>query len=1195
MSQVIKKLQSGGSAPTPRTIMYNGQAKSSEAFLKDLEFNAPRLAESQEELDYLYKIRDAINTREGDQAIRFENNQMVDPLGEFTYTENARGKDKKRQRALLRAVNTIYTGLGQSYDATSPAKQAFDLNLMGRIQDKYFGGNRFNKDVWNLRDYDEATKQTLGLTNRTNLVADVLDGVIQEASEDPEFDNKYDFSTSVFKTKDTYFNNLRNVSSKLRDGTFNKEDLIAASESGINLKDFQRLFSDATYFAGEPATPTQTPEEQARTEQEKILASRDDTYSGFGYQSYIGADGNRKFFKGTEEAKTPEIFGRNFDNLESYNRSGSFYTNGQVYDISDYANWDDEIKQAYDLKRERGTDISNNPEYQTIAEAGYNSLSDISSYFTGTQSGNFSIYEAEGANPTERGYFVKDGESFTPVQLDYNQAANSWYFKDPEGNAYNKYRLGNVNRAGTAQPLPTKSKTESLTPYSQLVNETTKNDKSYRVSMEQEVVDLLKEMTESGTVLNAEKNRLPRVVDPLNTGLIGGIYEDANAENVQSKQTKSGYSLLVTKDPNKFYVMLPTGGNRYAIGEFDARTNKFVHYEKPKRVSRPNYGWLQGAANVLTNNVLEPLDEFLFRKEGGTIDYNKINDYQNRVIKAQNGTLITGVKRNKKEPYWYNEVYGQFRDNLGDQFSNNQLTIDDINMMQRRHAGLSNQWGTKGDAYFGDDVKQYQTDINSDRLNFVNQRGITNAFNKNIYGVSNNANTGDNTTKGFVNDGRYSSITDDRRLLGRQGDFTDDQLKQEQEYWRGKNAEMYLDPETNYYMLKGLTPPTPTAVTDTPIAPPVPTNTSIPSTIEPIKGVPTTGTTTITPSTKDRFKSFLGKIKGSAPDIWSAARFVNSQVSNRKRRDIAKDGIKPLIEDMTEPYLKVVGNLPLKQAYTAQGNRYTSMASRPITSDASRTLAGRLEAQRLSNQAETEGILQDNNSIRETGSQARQLAIQNQVNRMDMANRNKSRMLQASQAKNNIDVAYESAKAENWNNLFKEREMDARVKQERGRQFQLNALNNELSRDWDREAESWQAKQNSEYQSWLKNNPKGTFEQFSTSKEGQAAEKGIAALQKEYNQTMRDRTIREQAGIYGVNINIPNRKRGWIPFSRSGSKLTYKERASIENAKNRTRVNINNSKLFHRGIEKSIDNNVKTIRNLSAFTKELILKAISVK
>lgn len=152
-------------------------------------------------------------------------------------------------------------------------------------------------------------------------------------------------------------------------------------------------------------------------------------------------------------------------------------------------------------------------------------------------------------------------------------------------------------------------------------------------------------------------------------------------------------------------------------------------------------------------------------------------------------------------------------ENLLGSYLNNKDTLDDeiklINGMQKSHHGLfTSHNGVQNTVNNSDDnVQTYQQKI-IDKFNYLNDRIRENQEN---YVKSNKTVTGDRyneTTGKWGTDKSYGQYTDDRRVLGRvvdgKDDYTEEQKREINNKLKEKGLEMYLDPKTNYYMIRKL-------------------------------------------------------------------------------------------------------------------------------------------------------------------------------------------------------------------------------------------------------------------------------------------------------------------------------------------------------------------------------------------------------
>lgn len=197
------------------------------------------------------------------------------------------------------------------------------------------------------------------------------------------------------------------------------------------------------------------------------------------------------------------------------------------------------------------------------------------------------------------------------------------------------------------------------------------------------------------------------------------------------------------------------------------------------------------------------------------------------IVKAQQGKVLqygynTGINFGKNTT-WRNNVFNNYRQHILDQLS----ATDDaygnwLNDMQHRHSGLYNAANAFGDwsktAYWDKTnvVKSYQDDYagRNDKLidkYDYNVNGIAHAVQAKRYDLygSRKRTSQDWGSGNWKSDNLYSSITDDRRLLGRKGDWDEnsDDYKNFQNDLAKKNYTMYLDLNDGYYKIKRLNQP----------------------------------------------------------------------------------------------------------------------------------------------------------------------------------------------------------------------------------------------------------------------------------------------------------------------------------------------------------------------------------------------------
>lgn len=220
-------------------------------------------------------------------------------------------------------------------------------------------------------------------------------------------------------------------------------------------------------------------------------------------------------------------------------------------------------------------------------------------------------------------------------------------------------------------------------------------------------------------------------------------------------------------------------------------------------------------------------------KKGSKLDLLISYKKQGGIVKAAPGTKFdTGVKR-KSNSSWTKDVFSGYKNHILDRLSKEG---DDyflwLNEMQSRHSKIYNAAGGENGnwqkvAYRdpSNRVAQYQQDYRGgmDNSNVYNRYGtikLPEGYNYNFnttgiaphqserYDISGPRRTsGDWGSKDYLIDNLYSSITDDRRLLGRKGDWDEnsEEFLNFKKELNDRGFDIYLDSENdNYYKLKKL-------------------------------------------------------------------------------------------------------------------------------------------------------------------------------------------------------------------------------------------------------------------------------------------------------------------------------------------------------------------------------------------------------
>lgn len=562
------------------------------------------------------------------------------------------------------------------------------------------------------------------------------------------------------------------------------------------------------------------------------------------------------------------------------------------------------------------------------------------------------------------------------------------------------------------------------------------------------------------------------------------------------------------------------------------------------------------------------------KQEGGTI------------FKYQQGTGMSGVQFNPNTT-WYDNYYSPTHRSLIDALKLGKISYQDINNMQSDHARLYSMAGKNflSNPYKSDSVRNYQEVFNNFGGGFGNTIGINNAFTSGRYNVSNKAYSGDNPTKSFVADGLYSGITDDRRLLGRKGDYNESQLQKMINDYKGIGLDFYLDEADNYYKLRELNPSSP----DKGVNPYIGT---IEEEEPELKGTTpaqiTQELTGISPNTGS--PGLIGPKKRNTAsirwdDVIGTGRLLGTIATNNAIARGLKDSLSPLLLDPLQIRRQVVGDLVTRNYMENLGAEANRLGSRPITSDANLALGQALDFNNRAGEYRTKGYFADKQAIDKSTAEARQAAEQNAAARVDVSNRNRASMLGIKQAKANIEAQRRSA---NWQQAIAPWLMDKEMKIAENRK-----LNNEL------DYQESQYARGTEYENALRsaqtalNNSKAAYlAKEGNNEAGWATSPEYVSAMKAYNTAASKAMDRYRTGMITARRNTYK----YSPFLfvyKSGGHLTYKEKSMLERTKDFNKSLINDRKLFHKMISDSQKENNKLIMSLSGLTKELIIKSMT--
>ena len=449
--------------------------------------------------------------------------------------------------------------------------------------------------------------------------------------------------------------------------------------------------------------------------------------------------------------------------------------------------------------------------------------------------------------------------------------------------------------------------------------------------------------------------------------------------------------------------------------------NKVTEYQKLKGAVK------DGKVTFHVGDNYKPVEiawNDILRKYG--IKYKQGGSIQ----KLANGNSINGnpAKQNSvgytNDYNWNTDVFSKNLDHIlsslkqyKDGYANWLNTMQDLHYNDYTNASKQDYLNTN--AYNNATVGQYQDKYKAgyedewnvspegndpDGLGY-NTLGIKSAQDSGKFGiVSGNANSGDWLGNGnmYKTDNSFGGITDARRLLGREGDFNDEQLKQYQQKFKEQGYDFYLDPNTKYYKLKPYTDPSKTTVADQ-NKPKQPNNFSL--------------------------KDVINKI--DVTDKWGIPRAMYADITNRKVTNMLKE--QPILYDPQEDHRYIQSDLDAEMNGQQAAAQLARTASHPITSDGNLQSMLQLEAASKGNEAITAGHQQSNQRLREMQEQAWQQEVANHTSRYNTAMKNRESLYNTANENKALEAAYLSQKFTVWDTLAQEKEFKDKSDYERMR------------------------------------------------------------------------------------------------------------------------------------------------------------------
>lgn len=521
-----------------------------------------------------------------------------------------------------------------------------------------------------------------------------------------------------------------------------------------------------------------------------------------------------------------------------------------------------------------------------------------------------------------------------------------------------------------------------------------------------------------------------------------GTFSNSNIWKIARENNLRGISLDVKNSYKNSLLKQPTSSGspkkKYERPRATAKSKQQVT-NSPLNNSPERYNYVRRSVQSNTGDEVKTWRDIFTKnnfyfKEGGSVQ------------KLANGNNINGnpAKQNSvgyADDYnWNTDVFSKNLDHIlgslkqyKDGYANWLNTMQDLHYNDYTNASKQDYLNTN--AYNNTTVGQYQDKYKAgyedewnvspegndpDGLGY-NTLGIKSAQDSGKFGiVSGHANSGDWLGNGnmYKTDNSFGGITDARRLLGREGDFNDEQLKQYQQKFKEQGYDFYLDPNTKYYKLKPYVDPSKTTVADETEKPKQSNNFSL--------------------------KDVINKM--DVTDKWGIPRAMYADVNNRKVTDMLKK--QPLLLDPQEDHRYVQSDLDAEMNGQQAAAQLARTASHPITSDGNLQSMLQLEAVSKGNEAITAGRQQSNQRLREMQEQAWQQEVANHTSRHNTAMQNRQSIYNTANENRALEAAYLNQKFTVWDALAQEKEFkdksDYEQMRARADQFAQGDINNAI-------------------------------------------------------------------------------------------------------------------------------------------------------
>lgn len=1142
-------------------------------------------------------------------------NDDIDPVGsEYYYndkgdritTDDLNTMRKRQQKkystfSANRQVATFFNKVGTALrDArkNKPTAQnqsnAFNLSKHGFLANWMAANNpaggEFNPSPYLEKDTLDETTGLRGTTNRAAYLKEQIENYLNNVGD-------YDFSGTPFKDRETYISKLRAAADNLRNG-YNSEDVIALNQAGIGNEFLGQFFStggtDKPKTEEEQAAALVKQRDQMRYEQENKKKAQEAQQKEQTLQTKVKETGKTRE---QVEAGERKPFEEGFSTIDKVRLGTAIAdaTAAAAAFVPGYGTAASGILGVGSTLTNIGADIADDSMSagDVVKNAAYGLGMDIVGLIPGWGASGKAAKIVRILKPVSK-LVMRSLQGYGMVQ---SAGAFSKLMSNPSDMSEDDWRhiiTGLQTIGGQARYRRAKiankrelSRQQSATPYKTIVTE---SGNTVKLSPEQ----FNKVRKASG--IDAQNRALQEVApgEKLGKEFITGKFNRLRHPLHQNPETGSGVD-YDSQDWSKVRY-LPIG---YTVkdGQVKPRVLSNAWISKKQGygvIGDERFSWFKRKENPLykpekVKSKRDKIDEsiqkhfdtnpnYVFRKEGGTIDLVKIRKFQNagkfpewysKLYKfSQLKDWNTNLDYSSAGPSITNKNAGHFKaGDLNEAYNKNASYISNPNLVS---SDLQSYYSSSFNGKPLDDyIAEYNANAAKIRGYWDSERAYResgasghNQLFKNMF-KSRSGNSEDAWNIGYDSnlEDTVGSSTWLRRMDRYEKEF--DQLSDEEKKQRIHKIDLgngnfgYVYKKANGDIAKWEEPTDSTKPSE-----PTPAKIDVEDTPQP-KADGKKGISSI-------FSKLSPTITHGIPRAMYADRM------NRKITDLAKESLTPLLKDPFEVHRYTRSDLDAEMQGERNYADLRRLASRPITSDGSLQTATQLQAEMQGQEARTLGKEKSNQVQRQYDELAWQQEKENAANRHETAMFNRAQQWGVEQDKSKFEQAYLSKKFNIWDVVGQQLEYDERVKQQENK-----ALTDDFARSDIHNAVNYAP---NEYGAGL------SAEELSVWNKVLSGTNPSSLQPNEFNQyrLAMQKVSRVENEQLRQHYNIPNTRWSGKSMQSIPEQISIIKKGGVVSAKNGSKIAVAgieaktaDAERFQKQIKETIDRNEKAIDRLS--------------